>query len=337
MAQDNANMGIVDRGFEEEYYPISQDILATFPKFRPGIDLFLFDENIGVLYPFSTKDDRLSNDGVKDALRACREGRLFVSRSDHHIYVEHLAFQSDFVLVDPNLHDSEIKQILVMALTMRYRTLEEQALPIVYEALHTDIMVFTEYIWRDPKRIHFFMNELFLGEESLVTHALNCLFVGTWLYLNAEEEPTRKMFDHIAHGLILLDIGRAKLPSFIKNKKSPYTKDEMVKYSHHPRIGLTLAQKFGCLNNVVSDIMYQHHERLDGSGYPNRLVGDAITPYGKFAAVVDTFCHMIVDRPGAPRTKTLKASTLLVKDSHYAPKYTQAIFKAYAKKVFEDV
>ena len=74
----------------EEYYQISQEILSSFPKYRPPVDLFQFRADIAQLYPYSRKGARLSNEQVEEIQQLCESGDLFVSRTDHPIYSEHI-------------------------------------------------------------------------------------------------------------------------------------------------------------------------------------------------------------------------------------------------------
>ena len=88
----------VPQNINEEYYQISSEILSSFPKYRPPVDLFSFREDIAVLAPYCRKGDRLSNAQVEEVAQLCADGMLFVSRSDHPIYSRHIVKQLDLVL-----------------------------------------------------------------------------------------------------------------------------------------------------------------------------------------------------------------------------------------------
>ena len=123
----------VPDNISEEYYQISEEILSSFSKYRPPVDLFRFREDIALLYPLYRKGQRLTNEQVEEAQTLCREGSLFVSRSDHPIYVEHIAKQADLVLVDANLKESEAADILLRALGMRLTAFYEQPVLACFE------------------------------------------------------------------------------------------------------------------------------------------------------------------------------------------------------------
>ncbi len=322
---------------DEEYYPISLEILSSFPKYRPSVNLYVFEEEIKQLYPIAVKDHRLTNKKIEEIIEACKEGRLFVPRSDHHIYVQHLAKQADFVLIDPNLNILEIIQILFQALSLRLNDLFEQPLPIVYEPAYTDLMVFTEYLWRDKDRIKQFMPKLHTGKDDPISHTLNVIIVGTWLYFESEKKPVRKVLDKIVQGLFLHDIGYAKIPAYILNKQTMLTREETDKIAAHPRTGVLLAQKFATSVDEVNQIIFQHHERLDGNGYPNRLAGSAISDLGLLAGTADAFSSMITDRVNTPRMKTLDAAQALFKDKNFLAKYTGLLLNGYAGGSFDNI
>ncbi len=150
----------VPDNINEEYYQINPEILNSFSKYRPPVDLFNFREDIAVLAPFSRKGARLTNEQVEEAAQLCADGLLFVSRSDHHIYSQHIVKQLDLVLQDNNLKESEIVDICIQALQNRYKDFYEQPVKAFFDPLLADILVVTEYIVGDTTRLHAFVHRL---------------------------------------------------------------------------------------------------------------------------------------------------------------------------------
>jgi response regulator RpfG family c-di-GMP phosphodiesterase len=314
----------------EEYYQICEEILSSFSKYRPPVDLFKFREDIAQLYPLFRKGQRLTNEQSEEIQALCHEGSLFVARSDHHIYVEHIAKQADLVLVDANLKESESADILLTALNLRLSAFYEQPVLTVFESLYKDVMVLTEYLYTDMFRSRLFMRRLFTGEANLVMHSLNALSVGLWLSAQTTNEIRRRSFDRMALGLLLMDAGMTKLPGFIRNKTTPLKSDEMEKIVAHPLAGLKMMQKVNLSFDELNQAILQHHERLDGSGYPQRAKGDAITSIGRLAAVADSFAAMITKRPYAEAMPQKDAAHLLADDRHrYDVKYSVPLHNAY--------
>ncbi len=327
----------VPDNISEEYYQISEEILSSFSKYRPPVDLFRFREDIAQLYPLCRKGQRLTNEQVEEALALCREGSLFVSRSDHPIYVEHIAKQADLVLVDANLKESEVADILQRALGMRLTSFYEQPVLACFEPLYKDVMVLTEYLAQDRFRARLFMRRLFTGDASLVRHALNSLAVGLWLHLEQMEgEFKRRFLDHLALGLLLYDVGLTKVPGYILNKAGSLKQDEWDKIAVHPLLGIKMMLKVNLSFDELKLAILQHHERLDGSGYPQKLKGDAISQVGRLAAVADSFAAMISKRPHAPAKKPLDAARELAEEkTRYDARYTVPLHNAYLTGLFE--
>jgi HD-GYP domain-containing protein (c-di-GMP phosphodiesterase class II) len=88
---------------------------------------------------------------------------------------------------------------------------------------------------------------------------------------------------------MLHDLGKMRVPDHILNKPGKLTDPEYVIMRDHVRLGLeTLGQTPGVSGTVLL-VAAEHHERCDGSGYPKHLQGDAISLYGRMAAIVDVY------------------------------------------------
>ncbi|MGI6684684.1 MAG: HD-GYP domain-containing protein [Bacillota bacterium] len=101
--------------------------------------------------------------------------------------------------------------------------------------------------------------------------------------------------DDIAWAGILHDIGKINIPDEILNKPGRLTPEEFDIIKTHPIEGKRMIE--GTLLEPLSEIIAQHHERLDGSGYPRGLKDDKIILGARIIAVADTFDAMTTDRP----------------------------------------
>ncbi|RMH06601.1 MAG: response regulator [Nitrospirae bacterium] len=97
-------------------------------------------------------------------------------------------------------------------------------------------------------------------------------------------------------GLYLHDIGKIGVPDAILRKEGPLTEEEWEEMKKHPDIGRQLLEPIDFLQDA-KEIVYSHHERWDGSGYPRGLKGKAITVGARIFAIVDAFDAMTSDRP----------------------------------------
>ncbi len=98
------------------------------------------------------------------------------------------------------------------------------------------------------------------------------------------------------YGALLHDIGKIGVPEAILNKPGKLTSEEFAIIKQHPEIGERICRplRFG---PEIGPIVRGHHERWDGGGYPDGLVGDAIPLGARIVAVADSFDAMTTDRP----------------------------------------
>jgi response regulator RpfG family c-di-GMP phosphodiesterase len=100
----------------------------------------------------------------------------------------------------------------------------------------------------------------------------------------------------LAHGVLLHDIGKIGIPDAILLKPGPLTIDEWNTMRTHPEIGKRLIEKIPFLHGAIP-VVWCHHEKWDGSGYPRGLKGEEIPLNARIFSVVDAFDAMTFDRP----------------------------------------
>ena len=102
------------------------------------------------------------------------------------------------------------------------------------------------------------------------------------------------------------DLGKIATPAEILTKPSMLTEMELALIKEHPKTGHDILKDIP-FTWPIAQAVYQHHERIDGSGYPNQLMGDAIIPEAKILAVADTIESMTSHRPYRPSLGLEKA------------------------------
>jgi len=101
----------------------------------------------------------------------------------------------------------------------------------------------------------------------------------------------------LAIGLLMMDMGNVRVPEGILNKKGRLTEAEYRIVKKHVDYGVEILKKTNGMNEDIINIALTHHERFDGSGYPNALQGTQIPVYGRMAAIIDCYDAMTSDRP----------------------------------------
>ena len=92
------------------------------------------------ILPYCKGGERLTNEQVEELAGLVEEGLIFVSRADHPVYVKHISFQLDLVLVDKNLNETEIADISSEALAKMSVVLNTTDCAQLYEYLYDEVM-----------------------------------------------------------------------------------------------------------------------------------------------------------------------------------------------------
>jgi putative two-component system response regulator len=116
--------------------------------------------------------------------------------------------------------------------------------------------------------------------------------------------------DALYRGGLLHDIGKIGIPDAILLKPGPLDADEEITMRTHPIIGETIVAPLHSATRLLP-IIRHHHEHYDGSGYPDRLAGEAIPKLARIVAVCDSFDALVNDRPYRGRKTVDEALAIL--------------------------
>ncbi|KQM31010.1 hypothetical protein ASF03_18715 [Rhizobium sp. Leaf68] len=93
----------------------------------------------------------------------------------------------------------------------------------------------------------------------------------------------------LALGGLLHDVGKMKIPPEILQKSGPLTDAEMITVRQHPQNSFEILSRHGNISEAVLDICLHHHERTDGKGYRDGLLGEEIRPQVRIASICDVY------------------------------------------------
>ncbi len=111
----------------------------------------------------------------------------------------------------------------------------------------------------------------------------------------------------LAQAGLLLDIGKIRLPKELLEKQGRLTPEEFEQAKEHVAYGLAVLEQTPNIGVEVLEGISQHHERMNGSGYPSGLQGDEIGIYGRMAGIVDCFAALTKRRPYAEAVSSYEA------------------------------
>ena len=108
-------------------------------------------------------------------------------------------------------------------------------------------------------------------------------------------------------GAFLHDLGKTKVPLSILNKQGNLLPEEFAEIKKHPRHGYDLVKLHNLIDSSSSAVVLQHHERINGKGYPHNLRNGQIHRFAKICSIVDVYDALVTDRPYRPALPPHKA------------------------------
>lgn len=124
-----------------------------------------------------------------------------------------------------------------------------------------------------------------------------------------------KMMEWLAMGALLHDIGKVILDPKILYQKGVLSDEEFSYVKRHALCGYELLRYSSNVPTFVKDIALNHHEKLDGSGYPRGISGDKINEFSRIAAIADVYDALTTDRCYRKKWSTNKAVDFLIQNS----------------------
>ncbi len=128
------------------------------------------------------------------------------------------------------------------------------------------------------------------GKERAREVAASAAWMATELGLDDTERSTL----HIA--ALVYDIGKVGIPVEVLNRRGQLSEDELASIRAHPEVGKRLLESAGRLSSLAPVVLH-HHERWDGTGYPDGLAGEAIPYAARVIALCDAWQAMVSERP----------------------------------------
>jgi putative nucleotidyltransferase with HDIG domain len=131
--------------------------------------------------------------------------------------------------------------------------------------------------------------DLYTFEHSVNVSVLMVAFART---LGLEPDG----IEAIGLGALLHDIGKTRIPEAILNKPGRLSDDEFALIRRHVEYGYDILSQTPGIPSVALDVLLEHHERIEGTGYPAGKSGEAISYYGQMAAIVDVYDALTTER-----------------------------------------
>ncbi len=173
------------------------------------------------------------------------------------------------------------------------------------------------------------LTDSYLYDEYLYQHSFQVT-----LYSIAIAKELGYKYDDlrlIGIGAMLHDVGKLQVPTNILMKPGHLTNEEFDIMKEHARFGFDILRNLHSISLLVAHCAFQHHERLDGSGYPRGLVDHEIHPFAKIIAVADVFDAVTSNR--VYREKMLPSQGIEIIEAGSGTMFDQRVVEAFKRSV----
>ena len=286
-----AQVVAVENPQQAEYAPIS--LLHAPAAALAPIPIYLPVENGFTLYrcertEFDESDrQRLLANGVQS---------VFIRVTDRRHYRRHLEQRLQGFVADPSVSLDQASSVAYeSALGVVEEVLAEFDLQAHKERLENVSRSVVALVLRDQSSF----SHLYAASKHDFCTATHMVNVATWMVplANFMGCQDRNWLSSICKAGLVHDIGKMHIPDILLNKKEELSEDEWALIRRHPADGRRDLQESGETDELVLEVTSQHHERLDGSGYPLGLKGDQINSVSSLCSVIDSFDAMTAVRP----------------------------------------
>ncbi len=294
-----------------------------------GLNLYLFHQGQYTLY--RSRDLALAHRDV-DRLIGSSVDVAYVPVKDHQLYYRTIEQGLREIVRDPLLEEEKKAEILYSTCIALVDQLYEEP-PDTTELDRVESVsrsMVEMVIGSDTAFQHLFevSNHDFYTATHMVNVCVTMVALGCRLGLDQED------IQNIGTGSLLHDIGKLFIPRELLNTRDKLTDEQFRVIRTHVQLGYDYLQERASLSDTAMAIVLEHHERLDGSGYPNELRQDAISLFGRMAGIVDTFEAMTSVRPY--RRKSYTQSEVITVLTNEAPQKYDAELVDVFRNMLED-
>lgn len=258
------------------------------------------------------RHDRLADQGIRV---------LYTPIKNHVRYRQIASRQLNAAFNDPDLGRTQRAQLVRE--TCSHMINDVMRVPNSRDALNTVVEVGDTFSKWSQQNEHEFLHLLDMTDHDYytATHMVN-VGIACGLLARRALPNDHAAFHNAVVGGLLHDIGKRNIPDELLNKEGPLDDHDWALIKAHPTDGAQQLLKHNDIPQPVIEIVRDHHEKLDGTGYPNGRTADQISTHARICAIVDVFDSIASARPYRDAIPRARVIEILEegRNSHFDPK-----------------
>lgn len=315
---------------EDGFCSIPSDILKMLPKKGLKFSLYRINTETGKYYPITVPGTAISHTERQTICTDCDCGYIFIKNRDLHCCKEQFSKDLGKVVscIGKAIPDHELASLLVEGLKSAAATVYNDSVKLNFDNFHATLRSVGELLHQRPQ-ILWLMIPLLDRSHSLVNKSVSTGIIGAAVILLGRDlKPDLNVFIDAISALFLCDIGLSHLPEFVLGKEFCLSRDEQKRIRQHPIGSVEILGATKKISKTTLRAILEHHERMDGSGYPRGVGNEQLSWLGKLCGAVDSFVAMTMERPGKKRMPIVNSLKILYKESsQYDPNIIYALEK----------
>ncbi|TVQ78425.1 MAG: HD-GYP domain-containing protein [Bradymonadales bacterium] len=308
----------LDQNIEKQYVPVELDFIELDSLCEQNIYLFVQDRFVlyrGANLPFTLQD--------KLRLEKAKQNKVYIyceNEADLRRFYE--SNLTNIIESDKVAPEKKAKVLYQCAKGIAKDLFEK---PTSTETIQRSRGVVDNTLSLLSKSSDAFVQMISLSGHDYYTytHCVNVLTLTVSLLSDLGYKDPR-FLKEAGMGALLHDVGKKKVPIEILNKPGKLTEEEWQVMKRHPEFGAEIVERARMPERGV-DIIIQHHERINGKGYPHGLVGQDIPIASQVVAITDAYDAMTTNRCYQKAMKPFDAMRIITQEmkGHYNPQVVQ--------------
>lgn len=262
-------------------------------------------------YPVLFRERHLRFDqSVLDRLADHKHSRLFVSIHQVDTFRKYVESNLKELLSDPAIPLEEKSRLVYEAAQgFMVEVMKDPRVGGVLQRTKDLVNTAVDFMAEEDKAFKHLLKVVSFDYYTY-THSINVFIFSIALAQRAGIRDSN-VLHAFGQGALLHDIGKSSLPASIINQKGKLSDEQWKLMKRHPELGYEILKEQGEDRPIVLDVIRHHHEKLDGSGYPDGLKGDEISIFVRINTIADIFDALTTNRSYKSAMRSFQALKLM--------------------------